>query len=83
MAQSTLEQEVCALCGKVIPAHVIESRHYSLNKLPKHIFCDGKCRDAFLRQAQHYKRISAIGKQARSVAVAESNAKNPRRKGKI
>jgi hypothetical protein len=67
----------CALCDKVIPPAVLKRRG---GRPAQRHFCDKECRKAWEKRRGYYSKISAKGKAARNVAVAESNKEKPRRK---
>lgn len=70
----------CAYCGEEIPASVIQARHYSPGKTPKHVYCDKNCRAKHDQQTGKLQEMSATGKTARSKAVTQPNKTHPRRK---
>jgi len=69
------DQQHCAYCGAVIPAHVMARR----SRTAKHHFCNRDCLTAWQRQTGHYKAMSVAGKEARGAAVTTSNAQHPRK----
>ncbi len=69
---------ICDECGAVIPKNVADHRRRSA-----HHYCNRECRAIYEKEHGILKAMSKAGKAARSLAVAASNTKHPRRRRKL